>query len=84
MSYVSEKLLTDAHGLDHEIKTLKSLLGMMASDLHLQIRSPYYMRNNIIDEQRLDQVTELKNKPYLTSEALRKIYGNRAKQETAM
>lgn len=84
MSYISEKVVSEANGLDHEIKALKSLLGMMASDLHLQIRSPCYMRNNIVDEENKDQLTELKNKPYLTPEALRKIYGQKLQQEISL
>jgi archaellum component FlaC len=84
VSYISEKIISEVYGLEHEIKTLKSLLGMMASDLHLQIRSPCYMRNNKVDEQTKDQVTELKNKPYLTPEALRKIYGKKFQQESSL
>jgi hypothetical protein len=42
------------------------------------------MRNNKVDEETKDQVTELKNKPYLTPEALRKIYGKKFQQESSL
>ena len=64
----SERILStmNQEGNDHEIRTLKSLLGTMARDLDIKVRSPLYLRNNN-SKIGPEEETELKHhKPYLS------------------
>jgi hypothetical protein len=68
-----ERLVTTQDGLDHEIKNLKCLLGTMASDIDLRVRTPLFMRNL---EQMEPESTQEKGRPYMSPRTMRKIYGH--------
>jgi hypothetical protein len=60
-------------GNDHEIRTLKSLLGTMARDLDIKVKSPLYLRNNIQSIGPEEETLLKREKPYLSPRTIIKI-----------